>query len=287
MYKPLTWRKLLHSGQPNLSWDGVLWSVKNHFEIKWASRVLVEGNLLENCWAQGQAGGSVLFNHGIPEHDPTSPKRVNGTDIMFRSNIIKNSPYGLTISTNRATLVMPSRIAFLNNLGLEMGGKWLYANHGVQDLWVEHNTFVPLQGGNSEVFLGWGPSASLHMEVDFVGGMSRFTLKRNVFGHAQYGIYIARGFTTNTYLDQMLPDRSWAENAQYDVPADRRAPLTGVTFYSSPAAAGVDVRTGHLNVGSPLLHAGSDGKDFGVDFAQLVAAQTRNADRAPYEAQRT
>jgi hypothetical protein len=47
-----------------------------------------------------------------------------------------------------------------------------------------------------------------------------------------------------------------------------------VTPYASAASAGVDLVTGTLIAGSPLIGAGSDGKDIGVDFVQLAAAQT-------------
>jgi hypothetical protein len=47
-----------------------------------------------------------------------------------------------------------------------------------------------------------------------------------------------------------------------------------VQYLASPSVAGIDVVTGRLNPRSPLIRAGSDGKDLGVDFVQLAAAQT-------------
>jgi hypothetical protein len=191
---------------------------------------------------------------------------------MVRSNIIKNAPYGFTIATNNPMAVMPSRIAILNNLGLEMGGRCLFLNHGASDVWFEHNTMVPMQGANSETSQGWGPNAAFNLNQDYPGCFPRLTLKRNAFGKAQYGIYIAGGVMSEAFLNQIIPDRSWAENAQWDAAGE--AALSGITRYASPRTVGIDVLTGRLNTGSPLIRGGSDGKDIGVDFEQLAAAQT-------------
>lgn len=43
LFKPLIWRDRTPA-----------WSVKNLFELKSARRVLLRGNVLENCWAHSQ-----------------------------------------------------------------------------------------------------------------------------------------------------------------------------------------------------------------------------------------
>ena len=74
-FKPLSWNPL------DPSYAGRHWTVKNIFELKNARRVLVEGNMLENNWADGQSGAAVLF----------TPRNQEGTapwsavqDVTFR-----------------------------------------------------------------------------------------------------------------------------------------------------------------------------------------------------------
>jgi hypothetical protein len=102
------------------------------------------------------------------------------------------------------------------------------------------------------------------------------TMKRNVFGKGLYGFLIAGLATSQANIDRIMPDRSWSENAQFD---QTGTPLPGVTYYPSAAAAGVDSVTGRLHGGSPLLRAGADGKDLGVDFGLLAVAQTGTQNR--------
>src|SRR2546430_15629797 len=65
-YKPSTW----HRSDPN--YMGIPFIVKNNFEIKNGSRVLVEGNVMENSWGGfSQAGFQILLmpkNHGNQGH---------------------------------------------------------------------------------------------------------------------------------------------------------------------------------------------------------------------------
>ncbi|HET8671227.1 MAG TPA: hypothetical protein VFM05_11535, partial [Candidatus Saccharimonadales bacterium] len=49
-FKPLSWKV----GDP--SYAGIRWSVKNLFELKNARNVIVDGNVLENCWTDAQIG---------------------------------------------------------------------------------------------------------------------------------------------------------------------------------------------------------------------------------------
>src|SRR5438105_1675112 len=43
------------------AWRGV-WMVKNLFELKRAERVVVDGNVFENCWLDGQEGFAIMFS---------------------------------------------------------------------------------------------------------------------------------------------------------------------------------------------------------------------------------
>ena len=53
--KPLTWNPT----EP--TYAGRRWSVKNLFELKNAQRVLIDGNIFENCWVDAQTGFAIVF----------------------------------------------------------------------------------------------------------------------------------------------------------------------------------------------------------------------------------
>lgn len=85
-YKDPAWSKLKY---PNN------WAVKNLFEIKTARRVLLEGNVFENCWAEAQTGYAFVLKSSSPSQgqpwDTTS-------DITIRYNRIINCVNGIAIA---------------------------------------------------------------------------------------------------------------------------------------------------------------------------------------------
>lgn len=267
-FKPLTWRKFLVDGKtPNPTWDGVERVIKNLFEIKAAHRVLFEGNVLENHWRYSQPGDSILINAS------TNPRvSVNCQDLMYRSNIVKNVPWMMAANTAQAHNQPLARVAFLNNLGLDVGGRFLLLLHRCHDLWIEHNTVVPMRGVNvMDAVKGTAQNSAIFIAWDNpVTDYPRLTIKNNVFGKSNRGIALQAATLTNASLDRWIPDRAWAANAQYDMPGS--SPVAGVTYYASDTAAGVSLTTGRLTTGSPFIRAGSDGKDIGVDFVDLDAA---------------
>jgi hypothetical protein len=249
-FKPMSWLSLLNNDRPNPQYAGERWSVKNLFEIKWAFRVLLEGNILENNCGGNQDGTAFLVNAGQPG---------GVTDVLAVSNTISNAPHMFTINTVDRTNSIPARLAFRNNIGLQISRRFCLLLHRNTDIAFEHNTVVP------QTPAGLNNAQSFYIAPDGAGDFPRQTFKRNVVGTPRYGI-----LTEGGSLDTLLPDREWLENAQY---GQTGSPPPGVTFFPSAAAAGVDTVTGALARNSPLKAAGSDGEDLGVDFAALDAAQ--------------
>ncbi|MGH7399888.1 MAG: hypothetical protein ACRELW_20410 [Candidatus Rokuibacteriota bacterium] len=257
-FKPLTWLSRLNDNAPNPQYSRQNWSVKNLFEIKWAFRVLFEGNLLENSCGGNQDGTAFLINAGQPG---------GVQDVLAVSNIIRNAPHMFTINTFDTVNSIPVRIALRNNLGREITGRFLMLLHRNSDVALEHNTCVPmnlaaLRPGVSIQAIQYSPARA--------GYFSNHTLKRNIFGSNRYGMFVDGGQS----LDVGAPDRVFAENAEYDLNG-RTYP--GVRRYSSLAAAGINA-DGTLKSDSPLKvgqagYFGTDGKDIGVDFVALAAAQ--------------
>jgi len=109
-YKNPAWAKLKY---PNN------WAVKNLFEIKTARRVLLEGNVFENCWAEAQTGYALLLKSSSPSQgqpwDTTN-------DITICYNRIINCVNGVAIARHSSSgPVKPgaeptSRILFEHNV---------------------------------------------------------------------------------------------------------------------------------------------------------------------------
>ncbi|HEY0961594.1 MAG TPA: right-handed parallel beta-helix repeat-containing protein [Pseudomonadales bacterium] len=137
MTKPLAWK----ADHPDF--DGTQWSIKNLFELKNARRVLVEGNVFENNWAQAQNGMAILFT--VRNEDGIVPWATI-EDVTFTNNVIANVPGGVNIlarddgggeGTGRA-----ARIVISNNLFRDMrgGGHLFQILGGPTDLTIERNT---------------------------------------------------------------------------------------------------------------------------------------------------
>jgi hypothetical protein len=247
---------LLNNGRPNPQYAGERWSVKNLFELKWAYRVLLEGNIFENTCGGNQDGTAFLVNAGMPG---------GVTDLLAVSNTIRYACHMFSINTHDRNNAIPARLAFRNNLGLEISRRFCLLLHRNTDIAFEHNTVVP------QTPAGLSDSQAVCIVPDQAGFFPRQTFKRNVFGNPRYGI-----FTQGGSLDTLLPDRVWLENAEY---GQTGTPPSGVKYYSTSAAAGINTATGALASNSPLKagrvgYFGTDRKDIGVDFAVLEAAQT-------------
>jgi hypothetical protein len=172
-----------------LAWGGGRWSVKAAFEIKNAERVLFEGNVIENHWADAQNGFAVLLLAG--SQDNTAPWSAV-RDITLRLNVIRNSRSGINILSRYITPGFPPvdpsrRIVIRDNLFDAVGqdpitgqsGRYVQILGDLEDATIMQNTFL---GTNSTV------------DVLFDGDPTvRFSLLGNVFAAATYGI-IGSGF---------------------------------------------------------------------------------------------
>jgi hypothetical protein len=131
-----------------MSWKGGPWLIKNLIEFKSGRRVLIEGNVLENSWPDGQAGWAfVLWS---VNQDGSCTWCVT-SDMLVRNNIIRNVAAGFQLNDKWGVAVPMQRIAIRNNvlIGVDnpavVGGGYGFLIQGpVQALTIEHNTvFVP------------------------------------------------------------------------------------------------------------------------------------------------
>jgi hypothetical protein len=170
--KPLAWK----SNEPGYA--GTAWAVKNLLELKNARRVVIDGNLFEHNWEQGQSGFAILFT--VRNQDGAAPWSVV-EDITFTNNVIRHTAGGINI-LGRDDL-RPSqtarRIAIRNNLFEDVGGpRWggrgtlFQLLNGAAEVVIEHNT--AFQTGSIIIAEG-SPHAG-------------FVYRHNIAPHNAYGI---------------------------------------------------------------------------------------------------
>ena len=142
LYKPLTWK----ADDP--SFEGTHWSVKNIFELKNARRVLVEHNVLENNWVDGQDGFGILFT--VRTEGDRAPWAVV-QDVTFANNIVRNMTSGVNIlgidNLSPARAGRTTRLEIANNLFIDIGspgregsGTLFQIVNGASGVTIEHNT---------------------------------------------------------------------------------------------------------------------------------------------------
>jgi hypothetical protein len=261
LFKPMSWRP----GDP--SFAGVRWTVKNLLELKNAQRVLIEGNLLENVWSTAL----VLTPRNQDGKAPWSVVQ----DVRFRNNIVRNTASGFAVqSSDDERQSQPAkRIAIVNNLWMGLTRTFFGMTTGrrvaLEDLLIDHNTAIP--GGYSTYYIEGGTPPA----------MIRFRLTNNLMGFGSFGVTVPQ---PDAHFFKWLPDATIAGNALVSLadtadgqgPARNRPRYINQTMYASfrdGAAAGVNA-DGTLTPKSPNRRAGTDGKDIGVDFAELLRAMT-------------
>ncbi len=168
------------------AWRGV-WTAKNLFECKDARRVLLEGNVLENCWPDAQTGHAILLQALT---DGNTAPWTTVQDVTIRYNWIKNAAGGATVdsrvayNTGGTTPVMPTqpsqRISFQNNLFENIGNDpaggagYLFALfNDLQNVSLLHNT-------------GAGTKALVEFDGNPQTGL---VIQDNVVGKGDYGFF--------------------------------------------------------------------------------------------------
>jgi hypothetical protein len=164
------------AGTPPTS--GTKWVVKNHFELKNAQRVTVEGNLFENNWAAGQAGYSIVLT---PRNSGSAPwTRVQS--VTFTNNIVRHVPGVVNIAgyDDSDPTQRTERITFRNNLFEDVNNsvygtlaKALLVGDGAATLVFDRNTIIHT---NNSVLHAYGAA------------MPGLVYTNNLSQHHKYGI---------------------------------------------------------------------------------------------------
>jgi Purple acid Phosphatase, N-terminal domain/Right handed beta helix region len=271
MFKPRKWKV----GDP--SYAGIHWIVKNLFEIKNGQRVLLEGNVLENCWTDAQIGWAILLN-GID--GPNSLIE----NVTVRNNKIKGVERGVDIApaTSASSPQMrPTNHVLIENNTFDLISNGALVFGGTSDITIRHNT----------VHRPPGPG---YTALTFTPGVAKITTDRfyftdNFSDHGDYGIHGDGRAVGADSMRYYAPYGDFRGTALANAWNPNLYSGYGMLFPPTFDGEVVNAAAGdyHLKTTSMLKGAGSDGKDVGADIdtveksAQAALSGTSGATSPP------
>jgi hypothetical protein len=226
--------------------------------------VSVEGNLLEYCWAAGQAGYSIVLT---PRNDGRAPwTRVQ--DVTFTHNIIRHVTAVVNIAgyddvdpTERT-----ERITFRNNLFEDVNttvygtdgsdAKAILVGDGAATLVFDHNTILHM---NSSVLYAYGAA------------MPGLVYTNNISEHRTYGIMGQSSSVGIPTLTAFFPGAVVRCNVLAGGKASLYPVPNGFPTTAQWSASFVDPANGNFALipGSPVALAGCSGTTPGADLVAL------------------
>lgn len=253
-----------------VEWRDAGWQVKNLLELKNARRVLVEGNILEYSWRDGQAGYAILLT---PRNQDGGAPWATVEEVTIRHNIVRHAGGGISIIGEDSNNPSKStrRVHVVNNLFYDIdadrwGGNGTFAlvGQGPSDIAIEHNTII--QTGNILMVYG-----GTRQDPQPILGL-RF--RDNLVRHNLYGVHGADRAVGQDTLTTFFPGAVFRDNAIAG--GDARSYPAGNTFiapdefdrqFVNPAQGEFSLRAN-----SRFRGAASDGRDLGVDMNALMIA---------------
>lgn len=248
VFKPLSWKV----GHP--SYAGKHWTVKNLLELKNAKNVVIDGNVFENCWTDGQTGIPILFT--VRNQEGTAPWSIL-ENVTFTNNIVKGAEGALNLlgSDNEKPSQRSSGLLIANNLFVDIHGPFLTMN-GYNKVSVVHNTHF--QTHNITVLYG--------TPVQQFAYRDNLTI-REAKGYGMFGDSLGEGLPA---LRKFTPDAIIKNNVL--ALADSSLYPRDNYFPSSIERVGfVNFAKGdyRLAPSSPYVKASSDGQPVGADWNKL------------------
>jgi hypothetical protein len=127
--------------------NGRLMVIKNLLELKSGVRVHIHGNVLENCWSQGQKGYAFNLKPGT-EPGVNAPKTEQ---VLIEYNLVRNVEMAANVSGAQPTtkgLGTCAGVTFRHNAFLTQPVQWLIQHTAgpVNDITWERNSFVVTNG---------------------------------------------------------------------------------------------------------------------------------------------
>ena len=169
-----------------MTWKGGPWLIKNLIEFKNVRRVVIEGNVLENSWPNGQQGWAFVMWSVTQQGGCTW---CVTSDVLIRNNLIRNVAAGFQLSEKFGVAVSMQRIAIRNNVMIGVdnpavtgGGYGFLVQNVIPSLTIEHNTFfIPTIAA-----LEWVSSTPIPNHI----------VRNNLTGGGQYPLFAS---PTNTW----------------------------------------------------------------------------------------
>ena len=297
-FKPWQWMP----GNPNFIGgpDGHPFIVKNHFELKNAVRVLVEGNLMENTW-----GGFSQAGFGILLTPRNQYSRLTGaflcpmcqvTDVTIRYVHISHGGGGIQMATAQDTptgvgepALAATRWSIHDVVMDDLSKKYVGGGEvfEIMNAWLV-NPLNTVTINHVTAF----PDPSSHMMI--VGNfntnapMYGLVFTNNLMVTGQYPVWDAQGGTNNcaqtdvpiTTITNCFTTHIFSNNALVATPTafpPSKWPANNL-FPATVSDAGLgNFNSGNggnyeLQSSSPYKNKGTDGKDLGADIVGLNAA---------------
>jgi hypothetical protein len=258
-------------------WKGA-WSVKNLFELKHARRVLVEGNVFENNWADGQSGVAIVLKS---TNQGGGNPWAQTSDVTFRNNIVRNSPQGIAIAAEpdiaggKYPVIRATRFRIeqnlLENIGTFNGtpnGNMLVLMNPLSDVTISHNTMV----------FNFDEGLLAMLETDPPGSARNIEITDNVVTKARYYAIIHSGIKVGIESMNTFAGSRWkfARNVVVGVGREYVSYHPPGNFYPATMddVGFVDWRTGdyRLKGGSSFTGRGAKGTNPGADLGRLAKA---------------
>lgn len=233
---------------------------KNLFEVKDARRVLFEGNVLAGSWVEAQDGMAINLQSLTDEADTT----VQTLDVTVRYNRVSDAAECFAVSArgyNNVAAPM-TRVEISHNLCQRIGRSGM--NRGflltadLHDLRVDHNTVIrnDLPATKQATITDGGPAVNVTFTNNVVGNGQLYGCTFRSGGATGFDAWAAFS-TTVTVAGNVC----W-NNAGKKTPA-------GDFFPADQASVGF-APDWSLTAASPYKNKGTDGKDPGVDVAELT-----------------
>lgn len=260
--KPLAWKT------PNL------WTFKNLFELKNTRRVLVEGNVMENNWTDGQNGIAVLLT--VRNQGGNAPWSVN-KDVDIQNNILRNigGAFNITGSDDLQVSQQTRRVRIHNNLVLDVTDDYSVGPSFIQtgttdtpilDFTFTHNTCLTPADED-----GPGNHINLVNDNENIDGL---VCQDNIMTHGSFTPTWAR--TTNSTHDHNVLIMI-AANSRYATNKTNFASQQPGDFMADPendSVGFVDWENGNyrLDASSTFKGDGTLGSDPGINQDELEVA---------------
>jgi hypothetical protein len=248
VFKPKSWKV----GDP--SYAGKHWTVKNLLELKNARNVVIDGNVFENNWTDGQAGIPILFT--VRNQEGTAPWSIV-ENVTFTNNVVRDAEGGINFlgSDNEKPSQRSSVALVSNNLFVDIRGPFLTMN-GFNKVSLVHNTHF--QTGN--IMILYNTPAQQFVYRD------NLTVRHP----SSYGVFGDATGEGTAALRKFAPDAVFKNNVL--ALADASLYPKENQFPSSIERVGfVNFQNGdyRLAPGSPYRKASSDGQPAGCDLDKL------------------